>query len=38
MKSVTNNFADTTVEFREANRRLATAPALSIFDWQSGRP
>jgi|GEM_PF-2702524 hypothetical protein len=38
VKSITNNFANTTVEFREKYRNLATSPSVSIFELQTGKP
>jgi len=38
VKSFTNNFANTTVEFREKYRNLMTVPAVSIFELQTGMP
>jgi hypothetical protein len=36
VKSATNNFSETTVEFREKYRNLMTVAAVSIFEQQAG--
>ena len=38
VKSATNNFAETTVEFREKYGNLMVVPAISVFELQTGRP
>jgi hypothetical protein len=38
VKSITNNFANTTVEFREKYRNLMNIPAVSIFELQTSKP
>ena len=38
IKFITNNFANTTVEFRENHPKLMTVPADSVFELQTRQP